>query len=244
MIRLARVRFFPAVSVLLILSVVAANLAVSTQGQDKHAKFTSPELLTASDIVYPINSGAAGVVIVAVHLDTAGMIKSSDVVRDVPSLTSPVLLAIPKWTFKPATLDGKEVDSTLVVSVVFNPSDYRLTGSAVPALGKETEEVSPDASGFLPPNTIASSWADYPINSVAQGAVILNAHVNRQGHVVRITSAWGPFLTKTSTEAAKRWNFEPAKLDGTPVGADVAIGYVYRPPNIAVPVRPYRPTTP
>lgn len=235
---------FSALFVIVALSVFAVTPSLSAQDQPNRTKFTPAEVSTASDITYPINSGAAGVVIVAVHLDSAGRIKSTDVVRDVPSLTSPVLLSIPKWTFKPATLDGKGIDSTMVVSVVFNPSDYRLTGSDTPALGKEMEGVSPDASNYLPPKTVASSWAEYPINSVAQGAVVLSARVNREGRVGRVTPVWGPFLTKTSTEAVKRWTFESAKLNGTPVGADVAIAYVYRPPNIAVPVRPYRPTTP
>jgi len=230
-----------AIAVFLALS---ARPSLSAQDQGKHPNFFPPELLTASDIVYPINSGAAGVVVVAVDLDGAGRIKSTDTVRDIPSLTSPILLAIPKWTFKPATLDGKGVDSTILVSVVFNPSDYRLTGSDTPALGKRMEAVPQDASGFLPPKTVSSSWAEYPIDSVAQGAVVLNVRVNREGRVTRVTAPWGPFLTKTSIQAVRRWTFEPAKLNGDPIGADVAIAYVYRPPNIAVPVRPYRPTPP
>jgi hypothetical protein len=79
---------------------------------------------------------------------------------------------------------------------------------------------------------------------VAQGAVVLDVHVNRLGRVSRVTPVWGPALTKTSTEAAKRWTFDPATWNGVSVGTDAVIGYVYRPPNIAVPVAPYRPTQP
>lgn len=239
-----RSRFRPlaVVFVLVFVPILATNSALPAQ--EKHPKFTAPELATASDIVYPINSGAAGVVVVAVNLDATGAIKATQTLCDIPSLTSPVLLAIAKWTFKPATLDGKGIDSTMVVSIVFNPSDYRLTGSETPALGKELEVLSPDADGFLPPKTAGASWAEYPINSVAQGAVVLDVHVNHDGRVKRVTTVWGPFLAKTSSEAAKRWTFQPATLNGMPVGADVVIGYVYRPPNIAVPVAPYRPTQP
>jgi len=238
--RRSRFRALRILFVLAALAIVAASPAFSAQ--EKHPKFAAPELATASDIVYPISSGAAGVVVVAVNLDATGAIKATETLRDIPSLTSPVLLAIPKWTFKPATLDGKGIDSTIVVSIAFNPSNYRLTGSEAPALGKELEVLSPDANGFLPPKTTGASWAEYPINSVAQGAVVLDVHVNHDGRVKRMTTVWGPFLAKTSTEAAKRWAFEPATLNGMPVGADVVVGYVYRPPNIAVPVAPYRPT--
>jgi len=238
----SRFRAFPVLSALAVLAMVAASPAVPAQA--KHPKFVAAELATASDIVYPINSGAAGVVVVAVNLDATGAIKATETLRDIPSLTSPVLLAISKWTFKPATLDGRGIDSTIVVSITFNPSDYRLTGSDTPALGKELEVLSPDANGFLPPKTTSASWAEYPINSVSQGAVVLDVHVNHAGRVSRVTSVWGPFLKKTSTEAAAKWTFDPATLSGVPVGANVVIGYVYRPPNIAVPVAPYRPTQP
>ncbi|HEX4074969.1 MAG TPA: energy transducer TonB [Candidatus Acidoferrales bacterium] len=240
----SRARFL-AFPLLIALTIVSAAVACRIlQAQDKQEKFASPSLSTASDIAYPINSGAAGVVVVAVNLDGSGAIKGTVTLRDVPSLTAPVLLAIPTWKFEPATLEGKGVDSTIVVSVVFNPSDYRLTGAAVPALGKELQILSPDSNGFLPPKTATASWAQYPINSLAQGAVILNVRVSRRGEVRQVTPVWGPFLTKTSTEAAKRWTFEPAKFDGMPVSADTVIGYVYRPPNIAVPAPPYRPTPP
>jgi len=240
--RRSRFRAFRILSVLAVLAVVVAGPALSAQ--EKHPKFTAPELATASDIVYPINSGAAGVVVVAVNLDATGAIKATETLRDIPSLTSPVLLAVPKWTFKPATFDGKGIDSTIVVSIAFNPSNYRLTGTDTPALGKELDVLSPDANGFLPPKTTGASWAEYPINSVSEGAVVLDVHVNHEGRVGRVTPVWSPFLRKTSTEAAEKWTFDPATLDGRPVGADVVIGYVYRPPNIAVPVAPYRPTQP
>jgi Gram-negative bacterial TonB protein C-terminal len=230
------------------LRALAVALLIATApaafGRSKHPKFTPPSLATAASITYPINSGAAGVVVVAVNLDDAGKIKNTDVLRDIPSLTSPVLLSVQKWTFKPATLDGIGVDSTITVSVVFNPSDYRLTGTEAPALGKEVMILSPDANRFLPPKTTTASWANYPVNSVAQGAVILDARLSRAGHVEHVMSVWGPFLVRASSEAAGKWIFVPATFDGRPIDADTVIGYVYRPPNIAVPVAPFRPTQP
>ena len=200
--------------------------------------------MTASDIVYPINSGAAGVVVVAVNLDDTGKIKNTDVLRDIPSLTSPVLLSVQKWTFKPAMLDGHGIDSTITVSVVFNPSDYRLAGTETPALGKEVMVLSPDPNGFLPPKTTTASWANYPLNSLAHGSAILDAEIDGSGHVKRATPVWAPFLAKTSIDAAEKWTFEPATFDGMPVTSNAVIGYVYRLPNIAVPVAPFRPSPP
>ncbi|MGC2418053.1 MAG: energy transducer TonB [Candidatus Acidiferrales bacterium] len=230
------------------LRALAVTLLIATApcafGRSKRPKFTPPSLATAASITYPIDSAAAGVVVVAVNLDDAGKIKNTDVLRDIPSLTSPVLLSIQKWTFRPATLDGAGVDSTITVSVVFNPSDFRLAGTENPALGKEVMVLPQDANGFLPPKTTTASWANYPLNSVAQGAVVLEAHVSRSGQVTHVIPVWAPFLAKTSIEAVEKWTFQPATFDGRSINANAVIGYVYRPPNIAVPVAPFRPTQP
>jgi hypothetical protein len=234
--RRSRFGAFPLLFVLAVVSIAATSPILLAQNQ--HPRFTAPELLTASDIAYPINSGAAGVVAIAVNLDSAGLVKETDVVRDIPSLTAPVLLSIQKWTFKPARLDGKRVDSTIIVSIAFNPSDYQLTGTGTPALGKELKILSPDAAGFLPPRTIDASWAVYPVNSVAQGTVILEARVNHAGRVTHVTPAWNPYLTRTSVSAAEKWTFEAAAFEGMPITATAIIGYVFRPPNTAARVAP------
>lgn len=205
--------------------------------QKKHPKFTPPELATAADINYPISSAVSGVVAVAVTLDGAGTIKGTYVLRDIPSLTSPVLLSIQNWTFKPAMQDGKGIDSTIVVNIAYNPGDYRLGGAESPVLGQEMKTLSPDANGYLPAKTNVAAWAEYPLNSVAQGAVVMDARVNRRGRVTHVTAVWNmPPLEKASANAAKKWTFEPAALDGRPIGANTVIGYVFRPPNIASPV--------
>jgi hypothetical protein len=205
--------------------------------QTKEPSFSPPDLSTANNINYPIDSVASGIVVVAVSLNGAGRIKEKDVLRDIPSLTAPVLLSIGSWTFKPAMLDNKAVDSTLIVSIVFNPSDYRLGGATVPVLGKELKTPSLDANGFLPPRIIAGSWAEYPLNSVAQGAVILDARVSAIGHVTDVVAVLrDPSLTTTSINAARNWTFKPAMFNGVPVTANVVVGYVFRQPNIATPV--------
>jgi hypothetical protein len=205
--------------------------------QNSQPKFTPPDLDTAGDIDYPVKSVASGVVVVAVYLDGAGMIKRTEVLRDIPSLTAPVLLAIKTWTFKPAMLDGKGVDSTAVVSIVFNPSDYRLGGASAPILGKELRVLVPDSVGFLPPKIIAASWAGYPLNSVAKGAVILDAHVGPTGRVTHVTTVWEiEPLTGPSIRAAKNWTFKPATFKGASVSANAVVGYVFRLPNISNPV--------
>jgi outer membrane biosynthesis protein TonB len=234
--RPSALRALPSLLVVTLVITLLVATSPAAVARNKRPKFTPPELLTAASINYPINSSASGVVAVAIYLDDAGKVTATDTLRDIPSLTAPVLLSIQKWTFKPATLDGKEVDSTIVASIAFNPADYRLAGTDTPVLGKELKVLSRDADGFLPPHLATASWALYPLNSVERGSVILDARVGRDGGVRHVTPVWSPYLKTTSVEAAKKWTFEPATFDGMPTDADVIIGYVFRLPNIASPV--------
>ncbi len=205
--------------------------------QNAEPKYTPPDIAAGNYLSYPINSVASGVVAVAVDLDSMGGIKKTEVLRDIPSLTAPLLLAIEKWTFKPAVLQGKAVDSTIVVNILYNPSDYRLGSAKAPILGKELKVLTPGAAGFVPPKIIAAAWAEYPLNSVAQGSVILNARISPRGRVTQITPVWeNQSLTTTSVDAAKAWSFQPATLDGEAVAANTVVGYVFRLPNTASPL--------
>lgn len=207
-----------------------------TAAKKTDPKYTPPDIAAGNYITYPINSEASGVVVIAVHLDGAGQIKKTEVLRDIPSLTAPVLTAVNNWTFKPATLRGKAVDSTIIVNIAYNPSDYRLGGTNNPALGKELTVLPPDAEGFLPPRVLTASWAAYPLDSVAQGSVMLDARVTPEGRVTRVIPVWeAQALTAASIDAAKSWTFEPASLNGEHIVANTVIGYVFRLPNVASP---------
>lgn len=217
--------------------VVIMAMASPLAAQKTQPKFTPPDISTASDINYSPNSVASGVVVVAVHLDSAGMIKGTEVLRDIPSLTAPVLLAVNGWTFKPAMLSGNGVDSTIFVSIVFNPFYYQLGSADPPDLGQALEQVQPDANGFLPAKIATASWAQYPANSVAQGAVILDVRVGPTGrvtHTVLVNRI--PSLTTTSMNAAKKWTFNPAMLHGAHIAANTVVGYVFRLPSTSGPV--------
>jgi hypothetical protein len=226
---------------LLLVGALLGTAAVLTAGpslraQKKQPKFVPPEVESAGDINYPIDSVASGVVVVAVKLGDEGQIEGTEVLRDVPSLTAPVLLSLQNWTFKPATLDAKAVDSTIVVSVAFNPSDYRLRGGTTSAFGKELRTLSPDDNGFLPPKITGTAWAEYPMNSLAQGAVLLDVSISDTGEVTRaVPVATVASLTALSVNAAKKWTFQAARFKGMAIPSKAVVGFVFRLPNISQP---------
>ncbi len=102
---------------------LAAGLALGPAGlsQGNPAAFTSPDVSAVTEISYPVNTTATGIVSVLVSLDSSAGVQNVQVTRDTPPLTSAVQAAVRNWSFKPASLNGKPTAANLPVSVVFNP---------------------------------------------------------------------------------------------------------------------------
>jgi TonB family protein len=69
----------------------------------------------------------------------------------------------------------------------------------------------------------------YPVNSVAQGVVILAAHLDAEGQVTSIDTITGiGSLTEPAIQAVQQWKFTPARLSGKPAPATayVVISFV------------------
>src|SRR6266478_14597 len=81
-------------------AVVLVCCAIPTLAQ---TPFKAPEVISATDIPYPIQSIADGVVVLDVSLDDKGAITGSTVMRDIPSLTSAATSSIRSWKFTPAS---------------------------------------------------------------------------------------------------------------------------------------------
>ena len=114
---------------------LAAAPARQAPGAETAApKFVPPEILRTADAAYPLNSVAFGTVVLEVHLDASGEIRSVRVARAIASLTQPALAAIKHWRFKPATLGGKPVPSVLPVAFIFvRPDLYPRYGGSRPS---------------------------------------------------------------------------------------------------------------
>lgn len=97
--------------------------------EGKSAGFFTPiNVLAQRAPVYPFFSHGAGMVVLQVTVDEKGTITSIKPLHEIPSLTGPAEAAVRKWTFKPATLDGKPVATSMVASFAFRvPSlhEYR-----------------------------------------------------------------------------------------------------------------------
>src|ERR1700730_2159767 len=154
-----KLRLFPGLLAVLLVSCAVAGSAQTT--------FKPAEVTSASEILYPIQSIADGIVVIDVSLDTKGVIEGLNVVRDIPSLTS-AATSIPSWKFSPASFQGHPVPSVLRIVVVFLPRSYLAAGPAFPPVASEGSPNGGRHSGGLPGIT-AAVYPQYPVNAVMPG---------------------------------------------------------------------------
>jgi outer membrane biosynthesis protein TonB len=193
--------------------------------------FQPPSIASAVNIAYPTNVMTPGIVTLMVNLDSSGNVQNLDVLRDLPSLTSVASAAVKSWSFTPASLDGQAVPSVLPVSVVFNPFNPGGVGNLSQTIS--LSQAAPAATtGYNPPQITAASYATYPVDSIASGAVVLDITIGSTGkitkvHVVRDVQS----LTPQTTKAVKAWTFVPATYQGTPMASHMVIAFVFPSPG-------------
>ncbi len=192
--------------------------------------FQPPGIASAVNITYPIDVMTPGIVTLMVNLDSSGKVQNLDVLRDLAPLTSVASAAIKSWSFRPASLDGQAVPSVLPVSVVFNPFNPGGVGNLSQTIS--LSQAAPAATaGYNPPQLTAASYATYPVDSIASGAVVLDVTIGSTGkvtkvHVVREVQS----LTPQTTKAVKAWTFAPATYQGTPIASHMVIAFVFPSP--------------
>lgn len=219
----------------IILAVLPIGLTMAPRDPSfaRSPKFVPPDITGAGDIPYPLDSLASGIVTLSVNLDGAGQVQTVTVLRDIPSLTDPTITAVKSWTFSPGTVAGSPAPSTFNISVVFNPGSPQAQGLNLPPVQPTT---APNPAGYLPPEISSASFAAYPINSVAVGAVVLDVSVGKSDeikNVVPIRSV--PSLTSQSLSALNNWTINSATFNGKAINSNVAIAFVFRSPSSAAP---------
>ena len=68
--------------------------------------FVPPDVTAASDIPYPIDNIASGVVSLGVTVSETGQVENVQMVRGISGLAQEPFAFINTWTFSPAWLDG------------------------------------------------------------------------------------------------------------------------------------------
>lgn len=103
--------------VVLTLALGSGRMIATIQESPRH--FVSAEVVEVTDTYYPPLSVAFGTVVLQATVAESGEIRDIKVIRDVPSLTQEAVRSVRKWKFKPATLGGKPVASSVPVAFTF-----------------------------------------------------------------------------------------------------------------------------
>lgn len=218
---------------MIVLLLACAALAATRPGISGGSHFVPPDITTASDIFYPTDSIASGLVSVSVNLTATSQVQSVQIIRDIPGLTSAVTNAINSWTFTPGKLDGKAVPSTINVEVIFNGG---ATGNSNLPVQPGSLVAPPNPAGYFPPEISQVSFAGYPPNSVATGAVVLALTVDKYSEVKKPTAIHPvASLTPAAIVAVKTWTVNPATFNGKKLDAKLVVAFVFRAPNISTP---------
>jgi TonB-like protein len=204
------------------------GIASTMPGASGESHFVPPDITAASEIPYPVENVASGLVSVSVNLSATGQVQDVQVVRDVPGLTSIVTSIVSAWTFVPGKLDGKAVPSTISVQVIFNPSVPQNQPLQVQPANLVTP---PNPPGYITPEIAAASYATYPPNSVGQGAVVLDVLIDKYSEVKKpVAIRPVPSLTPAAIAAVKTWTVNPATFNEKKMDAKMVVAFVFRRP--------------
>ncbi|MGH9748215.1 MAG: energy transducer TonB [Candidatus Acidiferrales bacterium] len=209
----------------------ALSLGAMRSGVSAGERFVAPDITAAGDIPYPVEIVGAGLVTLSLNLSVAGQPPAVQVLRDVPGLTSLTSSIVAGWTYTPGKLDGNAAPSTINIEVVFNPGDFNGQNLKVPPVAPAPP---PFPAGYLPAEVAVGSYASYPMNSVATGAVVLDVLVDKNGNAKKIGVVRDvPSLTREAIAAVKRWTINPATFNGKPIASKLVVAYVFRSPTVS-----------
>jgi hypothetical protein len=191
-------------------------------------RFVAPDITAASDIPYPVEVAAQGLVTLSMNLSMAGQPPTVQVLRDIPGLTSVASSLVTNWTYTLGKLDGNAAPSTINVQLVFNPANLGGQTLQVPPVAPTPP---PNPAGYLPAEVAAASYAVYPVNSVAAGAVVLDVTIDKHGDIKNVGVIRDvPSLTQPAIAAVKSWTINAATFNGKGIASKLVVAFVFRPP--------------
>lgn len=218
---------------LVALLLVCIGFATTRSKVSAGSHFVAPVLTAASDIPYPFDNIASGLVSLAVIVDPGGHVQSVQVVREIPGLTAAATSAVKTWSFSPGRMDGNQIASTISVQVIFNPGTPQTQGLQLPPGALVTP---PLPAGYVPPEMAQAFYAVYPPNSAASGTVVLDLLVNKYSEVKKVTPVRSlPSLTEQAIASVKTWTINPATMNEKKMDVDLVVAYVFRAPSNSTP---------
>ncbi|HWF38498.1 MAG TPA: TonB family protein [Candidatus Acidoferrales bacterium] len=214
----------------------AVQLVASASTQEASAQqqgalqqgYVPPSPLSVVGVPYPPQALFGGNVLLDASVDADGKLSDVRVVNGDEPFLAVALDAVRTWSFSPAQMDGRVAAGRIGIVFQF-PQSY------VPAIvARDRTYVEPlaDAAGrgALPVYTIEPT---YPINSIAEGSVILYGLVDPQGQLTSTTVIRNiDSLTVPTEQAVAQWKWAPGKDAGAKTVSPVIVVVTYRRPTL------------
>lgn len=188
--------------------------------------------LTPLPAPYGLVQGGTAVLDVSIGADRAS--EDIAIVGGTPQLAGYLQNAVEHWRFL-RERPGERRFERLSVSALFRPATLFPIGDAV----REVSGAPRPDFATLPPLPRRMVDPGYPPRSVAEGTVVLEALIDRDGRVAQIRVVEGvPSLTEAAVAGVRQWEFEPALGSGQPSeGLAVVVISFRRPLTTAPPIR-------
>src|ERR1700722_13311760 len=156
--------------------------------------YSSPEVTSAGDAYAPYNVILDGLFVIDVSIGDDGSIQGIEALRNPGGMLGNVKSAVQNWKFQPAGEGRKAKSSGMTVAFVYRPTNYLGFGAApvkdfTPVIPSAPSDDGSEASS--PVGILSFAYADYPINSVASGSVVLQATVDSAGDVKNVNVLHG-----------------------------------------------------
>src|ERR1019366_588529 len=191
------------------------------------AGFTPPVPIMFPNPDYPPGTPAPlpeGKVGLWAKINEYGKVYLVSVVNHVnPQLDASASLALSQWEFKPATKDGKPIAVQVSFDGIFESPNPRIVMNDVIRIGAPV--VKPPRATYTPD----PPYTKTAMKAGIEGSVHLWLVVDEHGvpQQVWIDKSLDPGLDQNAIDTVKKWRFEAAREDGTPVAVkiDVAVNF-------------------
>jgi TonB family protein len=177
-------------------------------------------------------------------IDEQGQVVDAKVLSGHPAFANASLLAVKEWKYRPFMLNDAPVRVETTVLIAYRlgglddlaphaPEDAVISCLAKPLqqsgdgrLRIKAEVMDGRRTKFVPP-----VYPQMARIAHIQGEVILNAVIDKQGHVASLRAVSGhPILVQAALDAVRQWAYEPYLLHGEPVEVEAAVHVLFELP--------------
>ncbi len=221
------------------LRILAPILLITLCGSAARQAHRAPTPVEATDASFPTIGPVVSVVSLLATVDSDGHISETKVLDSIGSTSDgeryqgtligyveDSIAAVKRWRFSPAIDSSSLKPTRSLTSISFLYDRVFGTGTILPIMRTRPAQSFND----MPPLPSKVWRADYPVNSIGIGTVVLKLRIEVSGSISDVEVIKSvPSLDEPSINAVRKWQFQPARHDGKPVGSTTVVAFVFLP---------------